>query len=135
GLPIQRSLLKRAWINFKVYTFKALKRLIPITGMDINDLRSKFGSVDYKNVGELREIFVKVINEDLSSVAHKIICPTLLIYGGKDTETPPEIGERLAALILDARLSVLSEQDHYSVIGEGRHQVVRRIHDFLTPCN
>ena len=79
----------------------------------------------------MREILAKVVREDLTDVARQISCPVLLIYGGKDTETPPEIGERLAELIPNADLNVLDTQDHYSLLGDGRHQVAKRVRDFL----
>lgn len=134
GLQRKRSFAAQAHITSRIYTFKALKRLAPIIGMDVEKLRSRFGSADYKNAGTMREILSNVVREDLSDVARHIACPTRLIYGEKDTETPPEIGERLAKLIANAQLSVLAGQDHYSLLAEGRHQVAKRIRDFMN-CN
>ena len=131
GLPRNRSLADQARVTGKVYTFKALKRLAPALGMDVDKLRDRFGSADYKSAGELRETLMNVVREDLSDVAARISCPTCLIYGGKDTETPPEIGERLARIIPHANLTILQSQDHYSLLGEGRHQVAKRVRDFL----
>lgn len=131
GLKRQRSAMEQARVTGKIYTYKALRRLAPLVGMDTGKLRERFGSADYKNAGAMREILTKVVNEDLTDVARQVICPVQLIYGEKDTETPPEIGERLAQLIPDARLAVLPDQDHYSLLAEGRHQVARRLRDFL----
>ena len=135
GLPRQRTLAERARMAGRVYTFKTLKHLAPYVGMDVEKLRSKFGSADYQAAGDMREILIHAIREDLSNQAARISCPTKLIYGARDTETPPEIGERLAALIPSADLTVLDGQDHYSVLGDGRHQVAKRIRDFLTEHN
>ncbi len=131
GLPRRRPFLDQARVSGKIYTFKALKRLAPALGVDVENLRNRFGSADYRNAGEMREILANVVREDLSVSAAGISCPTRLIYGANDTETPPEIGERLAALIKDAELTVLPGQDHYSLLAVGRHQVARRIRDFL----
>jgi len=131
GLQRRRSLFSQARVTSKIYTFKALKRMAPAIGMDVDTLRRRFGSADYGNAGEMREILSNVVREDLSGVAQKIACPVRLIYGEKDAETPPEIGERLTQLISDAELSVLSGQDHYSLLDGGRHQVAKRIRDFL----
>ena len=131
GLQRKRSLAAQARVTSRIYTFKALKHLAPVIGMDIEKLRGRFGSADYKNAGAMREILSNVVREDLSSVAGTITCPTRLIYGENDTETPPEIGERLANLIANAELSVLAGHDHYSLLAEGRHQVAKRIRDFL----
>lgn len=131
GLKRQRSAAERARVTGKVYTYKALKRIAPLIGMDTDTLRDRFGSADYRNAGAMRDILTKVVNEDLSEIAREVACPVQLIYGSNDTETPPEIGERLHALIPDSRLSVLDGQDHYSLLAEGRHQVARRLRDFL----
>ena len=131
GLQRRRSLLDRTRIAAKVRTFKTLKHLAPVTGMDVDKLRERFGSSDYRNAGDMRDTLTKVVSEDLSDVAARVGCPTRLIYGELDTETPPEIGKRLAALIPNSEISVLPGQDHYSVLGEGRHHVAKRIRDFL----
>jgi pimeloyl-ACP methyl ester carboxylesterase len=72
-----------------------------------------------------------VIREDLTSQARQVACPTLLIYGARDTETPPEIGERLRKLIPNSELAVLEGFTHNSILSEGRHQVAVRIRRFL----
>jgi pimeloyl-ACP methyl ester carboxylesterase len=132
GLPRRRNPIEFARYKTKVYTYKALKNIAPYIGVDINSLRQYFGSADYKSAGPMRSVFLKVIQEDLSDVAAKVQCPTLLIYGEKDTETPPEIGERLSALINRSDLKILPDQDHYSLLGAGRHVVSKRIMEFVS---
>ena len=53
-----------------------------------------------------------MVSEDLSDAAAKVSCPTLLIYGRNDTETPLEIGERLQTLIPESELAVLDGYGH-----------------------
>jgi len=131
GLPRQRSAIEQARLKGRVWTYKALKRLAPLAGISEDDLRRKFGSADYQSAGALRDIFLEVIREDLTDQARRITCPVQLIYGGADTETPPEIGRRLEGLIPTARLTVLDGLDHYSVLGDGRHQVAKRLKTWL----
>ena len=131
GLPRQRSSLEQAKLKGRVYGYKALKRLAPLAGISQDQLRDRFGSADYKAAGAMRDILIKVVNEDLSDVAQKITCPVHLVYGNRDTETPPEIGERLAKLIPTAQLAILDGLDHYSVLGDGRHQVAKRLKTLL----
>ena len=135
GLPRQRSGLEQARLKGRVWTYKALKRLAPLAGVSEDDLRRRFGSADYQNAGAMRDIFLEVIREDLTDVARRITCPVHLIYGAADTETPPEIGERLARLIPGANLTVLDGLDHYSVLAEGRHQVAKRLKSWLEETN
>jgi len=130
GLPRKRPLWHKVYYGLRVEIFKLLKKMIPF-GVSEDWLMKKFGSADYKNAGPLRQILVNVVNEDLTRIAETISCPTLLIYGEKDTETPPDIGHRLKKLIPNADLVVMEGHDHYSILTTAHHQVVRRIHNFM----
>jgi len=96
-------------------------------------LESKYGSVDYIHSRELglRDIFVKTVNEDQTEALPQIQCPTTLIYGGHDHETPVEIGEKLAAGIPNASLIVCPHYDHISILDRGRHQIALTIKEKL----
>ncbi len=131
GLPRQRGLGERVRLGARVRSFKALKRAAPVLGLDVEKLRHRFGSKDYASAGEMRAVLARVVSEDLSEVARKISCPVHLVYGENDTETPPEIGERLSRLIPRAELTILPRHDHYSVLAGGKHQVLKRLRDFV----
>jgi len=81
----------------------------------------RFASRDYRNAGELKNIFVKTVNEDLSGIAKQIECPVLLLWGEKDAETPVEIAKRYAGLIPKSTLVVLPGKDHFPFLNEGAH--------------
>ena len=130
GLKRKRPLHKKVYFYCRIRLFKFLRRFVP-DGTFKDKLMTRFGSADYKSAGPMRKIFVRVVNEDLSETATKITCPTTLIYGTNDTETPPEFGERYSQLINDSKLFLLDGQDHYSVLQNGRHQVVKIISDIL----
>ncbi len=49
-------------------------------------LRSLFGSDDYKDADGMREVFVKIVNQDLLHLLPKIKTPTLVIWGDKDPQ-------------------------------------------------
>ena len=134
GLPRKRPFWKKAYLKGRIALYKFLKKLVPF-GLPERWLIKTFASADYKSAGPMRQIFVKVVNEDLSDVATDIACPVTLVYGENDSETPPEIGERLAKLIPNAELIVLNNQDHYSVLGQGRHQVTRLLKSFIERLN
>lgn len=130
GLKRRRPLLRRLQLYLKVRLYKAMKALAG-TGFNPEWLKKRLGSADYRAAGIMRPVFVKTVNEDQTESVRAIACPVRLIYGANDTETPPEIGERLSDLIFGARLTVLPAQDHYSVLGEGRHQVLHHLHEFM----
>jgi pimeloyl-ACP methyl ester carboxylesterase len=131
GLPRKRTLPQKLKMYAKIYTFKTLKHLAPLLGLDVEKLRAKFGSADYRTAGALRPVFLNTIREDLSEQARQVRCPACLVYGENDDEAPPEIGARFAKLIPQAEIAVLPGQDHYSLLGAGRHPVLKRLSDFM----
>lgn len=69
----------------------------------------RFGSEEYRSLSPLmKESYKLIVNEDLRECAGKITRPTLLIYGNRDTVTPPgEEGETFRSLIAGSRLEVM----------------------------
>lgn len=131
GIPKQLPLHKSVYFKLRIALYKSLKKLIPF-GLPEEWLISKFGSADYKNADPiLRQILVRVVNEDLRTIAPLITCPVNFVYGENDTEAPPKIGQALSGLIPTSKLSLLKGQDHYSVLGTGRHQVTALLKTFI----
>ena len=130
GLKRQRSFNEKIRFAVRRTTFKTARRFVS-EGPQLDALRKRFGSSDYQSAGALRPIFVRVVGEDLTDVARAVRCPTLLIYGTNDTETPPEMGERLQQLIPGSEFALLEGFNHLSVLSEGRHQVALKIRKFL----
>ncbi len=91
----------------------------------------RFASRDYRNAGELKNIFVKTVNEDLSDIAKNIESPVLLLWGEKDAETPVEIAKRYADLIPKSTLVVLPGKDHFPFLNEGAHLCAYHILKFF----
>lgn len=85
---------------------------------------------DYLNTGKLKETFLRIISEDLSTSAKKITTPTLLIWGENDTETPLSDGKRLAGLIADSKLKVISGAGHF-VHKDKSQKVAKLVQEFL----
>ena len=130
GLPRQRSLPERARLAARRWAFRTARLLTP-EGPARDRLRARFGSTDYRRAGPLRPILVKAVREDLTQVARGVRCPAVLVYGDKDTETPPELGTRFNSLMPQSRLVVLRGFDHWNVLTDGRHQIVQRLAEFL----
>ncbi len=134
GIPIPRSLTKKIILFTKIKIFKSLKFLNKLLNNDrySNWLKTKFGSTDYRNASpNMRAILVKTVNENLSTTATKILCPTELLYGECDPETPITIGHKLNKLINNSKLHIIPKQDHYSVLLETQHQVVYLLKNFI----
>jgi pimeloyl-ACP methyl ester carboxylesterase len=129
GLKRKHPFHKKIYIKARIKLFKFLKKIIPRHYLP--QLYKIFGSRDYQDAGVMREIFLKVVNEDLGNKARQIKCPVHLIYGDKDSETPLEIGQRLNMLIPASKLTILEGLNHYSVLSEGRHQVAEKLMEFI----
>ena len=109
--------------SFRTYYYKAGKAVLS-TGIvqkiapdALENFRKKMGSADYAAASPLmRQVLVKVVNEDLEPLLPNIKCPTLLVWGVNDTATPLSDGEKMEKLIPDAGLVKLENAGHYSFL-------------------
>lgn len=91
----------------------------------------KYASLDYKNAGEMRNILVKAVNEDLTQDSQQVKCPTFILWGKDDQETPLESGKRFHELIKGSQFVALPGKDHFPFIDEGAHICAYYIQPFL----
>lgn len=91
----------------------------------------RFGSADYRSAGAMRAILVKSVNEDLSPLLDKICCPTHILWGEVDRETPLEMGKRLATLIPRATFHSFPYHDHQLISGAAAQLCARYLIDAL----
>lgn len=130
GLPKRRTFFGILAFHGRIWTYKIIKLFVRKEEWR-EYLRRHFGSADYKNAGAMRNIFMKVVRENLGKDAEKVGNPVLLIYGDQDKEAPPDVGERLVKLMPQADIRVLQGFDHYSILKEGSHQAVSLIKKFI----
>lgn len=74
------------------------------------------GADDYNAREDLKQIFVNVINEDLSEQMKKIKRQTLIISGRNDESTPVSFGERMDRLIPDSTLKIIENAGHFAFL-------------------
>jgi pimeloyl-ACP methyl ester carboxylesterase len=105
--------------------YRAVKRVISLQAVSkkypllLEEWRMRNGSADYRNATpRMRECLVKVVNEDLTRHLPDIECPTLLIWGEADRETPLSDARTMERLIPDAGLVVLKNAGHYSFLDQ-----------------
>lgn len=97
----------------KVRRYKLKKFLVKFKLLNENSLKNS-GSTDFNAVNaQMKETFIKVVNQDLSKYAKLISCDTLLIYGRNDTATPLKIAYRLNKLIKSSALVIIENASHY----------------------
>lgn len=117
GLIPKKSLRQRA----RARSFKVIKGVLTLpviknfSGGLLEKARNHYGSADYNAAPEvLRKTMVSLVNTDLRGLLPNIKCPTLLIWGDKDTATPLSDAKIIESLIADAGLCVIEGTGHYS---------------------
>lgn len=126
GLRLSKPMRTRV----RIAVYKLAKHILPTTLID--KVRTQFGSVDYQRTSSsLRGTFLKVVNEDLSMQASQVSCPTLLLYGAQDRDTPIKLAEKFHQKIRESHLKVLPIFDHHSILSQGQHQLLYQIRNFL----
>ena len=79
-----------------------------------NYLINYFGSTDYKNINHcMRETFKNIINEDLRNYYQLINCPTLIIWGDKDKDTPIKDAYLINKYINDSAVIIYKDSGHF----------------------
>ena len=116
GINKKKSIYKK----YKVYKFKLLKNLIKKFYNEkranylLDDLRRKYGSRDYNNSNVvLRNTLVKVVNDNYIDKLSLIKCPTILLWGEYDTETPISDGMIMNKYIKDSTLITIKNANHF----------------------
>lgn len=88
------------------------------------------GSEDYLATPELRDVFVRVINEDLAPLLPAIRQKTLIVWGENDTITPIEAGEIMREKIPGAELVILKNAGHFSFLDQ-KEEFVNALIQFI----
>lgn len=92
---------------------------------------SMLGAGDYVSTPELRETFLNMIGEDLSEDMKKISCPTLIIFGKNDKDTPVSYGARMKSYIENSELEVLEDAGHFSFLDQ-QDSFVEKVINFIS---
>lgn len=109
-------------------TFPIIKKISPNL---LNKIKTKVGSADYRSASPMmRDILVKVVNEDLKGLIPNIKSPTLLIWGENDTATPYSDAEYMKENIKDAGIVKIENAGHFSFL-ENPYLVNKVLESFL----
>jgi pimeloyl-ACP methyl ester carboxylesterase len=110
--------------NFKKKIIRNLAKAksvldLPLIKKFKHQIKSKLYSTirsDYYTSGDLRETYLKVISEDLSSDMKKIETETVLIWGEDDQDSPLENGKEMNRLIKNSKLYIVEDAGHFVFI-------------------
>lgn len=99
---------------YKIYKFKFYKKFFPHSKKI-----DKFGSKDYISLDPvMKQTFIKVVNEDLSSYAKFITSKTLIVWGQNDMETKIYMAKKLNKLIRNSELKLIEGAGHFCFLDE-----------------
>lgn len=109
------------------YRLRAARfRLAKAAGRDTE----KYYSPDWRALPlAMRGVFARIVAEDLSSRLTAIDCPTLIIWGRKDKDTPPYMAKRLNKNIKNSKV-VLLDGGHFAY-AERHFAFVGAVGDFI----
>jgi pimeloyl-ACP methyl ester carboxylesterase len=113
GVPLLRNNNSRSVPPLAVRVGRKLnkKGLFPQSALEW--LRNKYGSADYRAAeGLMRKIFVRVVNENYEQDLRSLSCRVQMVWGSADSETPPEIAHRAAAMIPRAEVTIVPNIGH-----------------------
>lgn len=137
GLQRKRTLIERVrlqGIRALRWAVKAYDRMCTTRYFETMFI-PRFGSRDYKNADpSMRSILVKSVSEDFTPYLQEIACPTLLLWGKDDLETPVEMAYRLQSHIPRSELKVFSHKDHYLLSDCGYHLAAYHMQQFFEGC-
>ncbi len=133
GIRPRRSLKKRIYFNSLSLLRWCVKKIDRYVNLKLFEqwFIPKFASPDYLNAGTIRKTFVRTLHEEMYEELAAVPVPTLLLWGEKDTETPLELGQRMAALIPQSQMVVLEGKGHEPFHGPGAHLCSYHIAPFL----
>jgi pimeloyl-ACP methyl ester carboxylesterase len=99
---------------------KALHRKGLLSDERMEDQRRTHGSADYRSAPSplMRDVLVKVTNEDYEAQLRATNCPLELVFGELDTAAPPEMAARAVEIAGPERatLTVLPGIDHFTPV-------------------
>lgn len=106
------------WIRLKIFLAKIFRPAfrLPFIRMARIRVYEMIGAGDYITVAdEMKQVFVNVINENLTPLLTKLKgIPTLIIWGEKDKETPVSMALKFRQLIPNSELVILKGAGHLS---------------------
>ena len=116
GAGIRRKSIKRFFRSLKYKLLKKLSFFLTSNKKELylKKLFNKYSSNDYRNLNDnMKKTFRNIINKDLRKELKYICCPTLLIFGEKDTETPLKDGIIMNKKIPNSGLITIKKGTHF----------------------
>jgi pimeloyl-ACP methyl ester carboxylesterase len=113
GVPLVRLHSQSARAPARYRAVRALRRANLVPESMLERARQRYGSADYLAAeGVMRQVLVRLTNEDYAEQIATIRCPVELVWADNDTEAPLGVGEAVAARIRGSKLTVCPGAGH-----------------------
>jgi len=119
AVQIKIMINKLAILPFKLFFPKMVEKM-----------KLRFGSDDYQTAGNMRDIFIKTVNEDLSPLLKQVKGEKIIIWGEKDFIRPIAEGKFIKNTIPNARLRVVWGAGHSPYLEKPR-EFMEILEEFL----
>jgi len=114
----------------KIIKYKINKKLVD-HNLRKGDCLEKYGSVDYKKLSSIeKQVFSKIVRQDLTNFAKSTTQDTLILWGEKDKDTPLYMAKRLHKFIKNSKLFVIKGAGHFSYL-DNKQTTIKIIKEFL----
>lgn len=104
-------------VRAKILLFKLAKYFLLRCGgwgkQQLERLRGRMGSRDYREAGVLRDTMVRVVNHKLFQTLPKIHIPVLILWGSKDQTLPLEQAKEFRKSLSNSYIRVLWDATHH----------------------
>lgn len=117
GVPLLRPVgtAKKPKLEFRIA--KLFFRLGLVSQSRMDKLRDKYGSRDYRAAnGLMRDVFVRVVNEDYSDELGRVTVPVLLLWGESDAAAPIALAEQAQEISPELIQLKVVDGDHFVAI-------------------
>lgn len=99
--------------SLKIILSKIIKPVTKFLPEKVGDfVFNSLASSDYKNAGNLKDSFKKIVRQDVEKEATKIKIPTLIIWGDKDNEVTTNSAKKFKSLIANSTLRIVWNAGH-----------------------
>lgn len=118
--------------KIKLFIYLKIKKIFKFIkkGEFSNFFKNKLGSEDYKNARGMRDIFVRIVNQDLSDLMQKIKIPALIIWGEYDDVLNIKRARIMKKLIPNSILRIVWNAKHFPYL-EKPNEFTKIIKEFL----
>ncbi len=127
AVPLLRVIQNpRPSLSYRV--LRLARRINLISEKRIETARQRFGSDDYRTAeGIMRDVLVRVVNEDYREELGRIHCPVGLVWGAEDTAVPQEIAHHAAALLFQVVCKEVVKGESHDVHRTAPERVLQAI--------